>query len=163
MAAPDARLRLAIAVFEDEAQRDKALAALLALGLETAALCCVDGGAAPVRGNAGRGGRPAQVCRMALPPEGARSHAAACEDAPPGWAACVIGETGGGEMAGGHRPPAPAIGAAMMAHLEKGAFLLMACLPSASLQDQAVRVLLRFSRHPVHAEEIFIPGAPKPA
>jgi hypothetical protein len=158
MAAADARLRLAIALFEDEAQRDKALAALLALGLENAALCCVDSGAAPVHGNAGREGLPAQVCRVTLPPRGVRSQAAAREETPPGWAAFVIGEA-----ADGLRLPAPAIGAAMLAHLEKGAFLLMASLPSASLQDEAVRVLLRFSRHPVHAEEVFIAGAPKPA
>jgi hypothetical protein len=154
MAGGGEKLRFAVGVFEDAARLRKAVDELIDLGLDPRELCVAGNRAAIERGNAdGWAGAP-------YVPELKQLHNNAN----------VMAVLAGGSLGdadspavsalrdGGHSSPtAPGaeVWSAISECLRKGALLLMAKLPSAALQDQAVRTLLRHSHHPVHAEEFF--------
>lgn len=156
MAADGKKVRFAIGVFEDLARLNRAADALIALGLDPADLCFVAGRAVASVNTAGRWLPAKQTSQMVW-----FQYAAQARTAPPGgWfamrAASLIAEALDAAGApGSYRSPASDVWSTINTHLVKGAFVLVARLPSASLQDQAVRALLRYSRQPVHAEEFF--------
>jgi hypothetical protein len=163
MAGAGAKLRVAMGIFEDPPRLEQAAGALLRLGLDPADLCLAAGRAA-----AAAGGEPllepwisvGQTARMLWFQY--RGEARAASDcAIVSKTAMVIAETlDAASVPLPCRSPDSAIWTTIDAHLAKGDLLLVARLPSAALQDQAVRALLRHSRQPVHAEEFFMPAEP---
>jgi hypothetical protein len=155
MAGEGAKMRFAIGIFEDLASLTRAAEALIGVGLDTSDICvaarraALSDAPADLRSVAGQGsqvvwfqyGSPALIA----PPQG--------------WfptnAAPLISSVGTSRP---HHSPLSDIWSTIDIELAKGALLLVARLPSTSLQDQAVRALLRYSRHPVHAEEFFSPA-----
>lgn len=161
MVAGGAKLRFAMGVFEDLARLNSAADALMDLGLDPTDLCfMVERAVAPV--DTADVWIPAeQSSRMAWFQHCGPGPALA---APPGgWfaakaASLIAAAIEAAATPRPYRSPASNVWSTMNTHLANGALLLVARLPSASLQDQAVRALLRYSRQPVHAEEFFSPA-----
>jgi hypothetical protein len=159
MVAGGAKLRFAMGVFEDLARLNCAADALMDLGLDPADLCfMVERSVAPI-----------DTANVWIPAEQSSQvvwfqHCGPALAAPPGnWfagnaASLIAAATEAAATSRPHRSPASDVWSTMNTHLADGALLLVARLPSASLQDQAVRALLRYSRQPVHAEEFFSPA-----
>jgi hypothetical protein len=155
MGAGSAKLRFALAVFEDLGRLNRAASALLDLGLDPADLCFVSG-------------RKAAPASCWVPVE-RTSQALWFQHGYPGLSApsgdCLarraaslitpmLERTGAPPS---YRSPVYSVWSITNAHLAQGELLLIARLPTPSLQDQATRALLRYSREPVHAEEFFMP------
>lgn len=159
MAAEGAKVRFAMGVFEDLARLDRAADALIALGLDPTDLCFVTGREAACVNTAGRWIPAEQTSQMVWFQYDAQALAAA----PGGWfatrAASLIAQALDLVAAPrSYRSPVSDVWSTINTHLANGALLLVALLPSPSLQDQAVRALLRYSHQPVHAEEFFLPA-----
>jgi hypothetical protein len=159
MVTEGAKLRFAMGVFEDLARLNSAADALMDLGLDPADLCFM----------VERAVAPADTANVWMPAE-QNSHVAwfqhrgpALAAPPGGWFAgnaawLIAAAIEAAVTSRPYRSPASDVWSTMSTHLADGALLLVARLPSASLQDQAVRALLRYSRQPVHAEEFFSPA-----
>jgi hypothetical protein len=160
MAGERAKLRVVMGVFEDLACLGSAADALMNLGLDPTDLCFA----------AGRETAPADTADIWIPTEqsspmtwfqhGGPTPAASAGSGFASKAASLIAATLAATVVapGFYRSPVADVWNTMNTHLADGALLLFARLPSAALQDQAVRALLRYSRHPVHAEEFFSPA-----
>ena len=158
MVAGSAKLRFAMGVFEDLARLNSAADALIDLGLDPTDLCFM----------VARAAAPVDTADVWVPAEQS-SHMARFQHRGPALpsptngcfaatAASLIAATLGATAAPrSYRSPASDVWSTMSTHLANGGLLLVARVPSASLQDQAVRALLRYSRQPVHAEEFFLP------
>jgi hypothetical protein len=161
MGAGSAKLRFSMAVFEDLARLDMAANVLVDLGLDPMDLCCV------ARREAAPGDAAGHWVLVERTSQGLwfqRSNprlSAPSRDSLARRAASLIApmlETSG--AAPSHRSPVYSVWRIMNAHPARGELLLIARLPTPSLQDQATRALLRYSREPVHAEEFFTPIEP---
>jgi hypothetical protein len=159
MAGGGEKLRFAVGVFEDVARLRSAVDDLIDLGLDPRDLCLAGSRAAVERGNARQWAGPSQALEV-KPLHNQPTVLAVLAGGGSSWDVDSPVVDALREGGCGCSPPAPGaeVWSAIGDNLRKGALLLMAQLPSAALQDQAVRALLRHSRHPVHAEEFFRTG-----
>lgn len=158
MAEKPAKLRVAMGVFDDLPHLNAAAVTLSDLGLEGENLCFVTDRAAvpPSAGEfwtvAGQTSRLVCFQYAPTPPSDSRALFAA-------RMACLIaGALNTVSAFKSQNLRAFHLWSAIDAQLSQGALLLAALAPSTALQDRAVRILLRYSPHPVHAEEFLQPG-----
>jgi hypothetical protein len=156
MAGGGEKLRFAVGIFNDLARLRKAVDDLIDLGLDPRDLCLAGSRAAVERGNAKEWAGASRTLEV-KPLHHHGNVLAMLAGGGSSWdvdSPVVKALKEGGR---GSSPPAPGaeVWSAIGDNLREGALLLMAKLPSAALQDQAVRALLRHSHHPVHAEEFF--------
>lgn len=148
------RTRFAMGLFDDVPRLKTAVIDLVALGLAPANLCLAGQRAAVENGNAEGWAGAEHVARVVSLGRGA-------------IVLGVISETAVWHV---NTPIARTLEARAQAratsamttswdviidHLDNGALLLIVLVPSASLQNEAMRILLRHSRYPVHADEFF--------
>jgi hypothetical protein len=148
------RTRFAMALFDDVPRLKTAAIDLVALGLAPANLCLAGERAAVENGNAQAWAGPEHVARLV----------------PLGRGTIVLSVIGETAMWHVNTPIARTLEARAQAsattamttgwdfiidHLDNGALLLIALVPTAPVQNEAMRILLRYSRHPVHADEFF--------
>jgi hypothetical protein len=155
MAQDGEKVRYAMGLFYDLPLLKTAASALFDLGLDPRQLCLAGERVAVESGNAGVWTRPEHTPHIIPLPR----------------AKTVLGVLTNGTVWGAETPIAQALEAGAQAkpqrlpatnfwdviseHLSSGALLLIARVPTARFQDEAMRALLRYSRHPVHAEEFF--------
>jgi hypothetical protein len=158
MAAGTSKLRFAIGIFEDLAGLGRAADALVDLGLDPADLCFVARPGPALDDATGRwvlAERTSQTLWFQHADPGLSASSGDCLAI---RAASLITPMLGATVAPpAYRSPVYDVWSTMNTHLAEGEFLLVARLSSPSLQDQATRALLRYSRRPVHAEEFFTP------
>jgi hypothetical protein len=151
MATECAKVRFAMGVFDDALQLDKAVAALIALGLDPEGLCFAAGRAAPA-GDGSKLGTPAGAtsemtwfnCRSPAPEIASDS---------PSVVPLIAGALNDAITPGRRRSPASEARGTVNQPLKDGAFLLVALPLTVAQQKQAARALLPPSRQPVHAGE----------
>jgi hypothetical protein len=157
MAETAIKLRLAMGMFDDLARMNAAAVALTDLGLEAKNLCFVTDRATVLPDSAGLWSAAGQTARLvcfqyAATPADASGNRLSTR------AVCLM--AGALDAAGAfssHSLRASHVWSAVNTQLARGALLLTALVPNSPLQDRAVRLLLRHSPHPVHAEEFSLP------
>lgn len=151
MAEYGGKIRYAMGLFEDVPSLKRAAAALVGLGIAPPSLCVAgDSAAVEATGTeswAETGGSPA-----VLPLHHDGGVLGVLAEGAPLWSRDTPAARSLGAKAS-ESFHATDIWTAVTPHLCRGALLLIAQAPSAALQDEAMRILLRYSRYPVHAEE----------
>jgi hypothetical protein len=153
------KIRVAIGVFNDIARLTAAADALIALGLAPMSLCLAVERTTKLPSAALPWAATENCWRFAWF-QRLDAHADASGASPDHRVVDLVAEALEAAGARSHWPRSSDGWSTINTHLSKGALLLAALVPSAPLQDQAVRVLLRHSPYPVHAEEF--PVAAKP-
>lgn len=159
MAEAGPKIRVAIGIFDDIARLTTAAEALIALGIDPRSLCLAADRKIQPDSAALRWANARETSRFAwFQPLDAATDA---PDVP--WdqrAIDVIAETLEAGAFSSYMARSSDVWGTISTHVSEGALLLAALLQSASLQDQAVRALLLYSPHPVHAEEFSAPARP---
>jgi hypothetical protein len=160
MAEAGPKIRVAIGVFNDIARLTAAADALIALGLAPMSLCLAAERTTKLPSAALHWAATENSWRFAWfhHPDAAADASGARQDR---RVVDLIAEALEAAGARSHWPHSSDGWSTINTHVSEGALLLAALVPSAPLQDQAVRVLLRHSPYPVHAEEF--PAAAKPS
>jgi hypothetical protein len=151
MAKDGGKVRYAMGLFEDAPSLKRAAAALVSVGIEPPSLC-VAGERATIETSgaidwAGDGHSPRIISL-----EDEHTVLGIVADSEPLWSLDTPLASAIGSHARGLIHSADIWGS-IVPHLARGAMLLIAQAPSAALQDEAMRIFLRYSRYPVHAEE----------
>jgi hypothetical protein len=149
------RTRFAMGLFEEVPRLKTAVRELVGLGLAPANLCLAGERAAVEACNADHWAGPEHAARIIPLRRGTIVLSVVSESAL--WHA----NTPIARALEPHAHPSPTVAMItsvwdlIVEHLSNGALLLVALVPSAALQNEAMRILLRTSRHPVHADEFF--------
>ena len=155
MAEVGEKTRFAMALFDDGPRLKAAAKDLVGLGLSPSSLCVAGDRAAIESGSADGWAGPDHTARI-IPPERGRIALSIIPNHI-SWHANALIVQELEERTHAFAPSAPTTNSwdIIVEHLLKGALLLVALVPTAGLQNDAMRILLRYSRYPVHAEEFF--------
>jgi hypothetical protein len=158
MAEKPAKLRVAMGVFDNLVDLNAAVVALTDLGLEGRNLCLVTSRATVPPGATELWSPAGQTSHLACFQFGAAGRDASEAGFAARMTCLIAGALDAIAALGSHRLRGSHVWSTIDVQLSQGALLLAASAPSAELQNRAVRALLRYSPHPVHAEE-FLPPA----